>query len=220
MARPRADDYFEKRQMFLERAAELFAKKGFAGTSISTIAEYCSSSKALLYHYYPSKETMLFDMLQSHCQLLLQSAGEVLNSAGTPAEKLRNLLRTFMTIYVTSHAKHAVMLNDLHWLSGTQQSEIKELERKIVGVFRQLVREVRPDLSADLANAVAMSLMGSINWTYIWFKPGGKLTAEGFADVTADLFFEGINSLDAASTDGIPPAIVFAKSVKAKPFHS
>ena len=213
MARPRAEDYLEKQQQILEQAAKMFARKGFAGTSIAAIAEECGASKALIYHYYQSKESILFDMLDTHCELLLATAQAIRSSrsiststAGninkdfskdmTDAEaRLRDLLRSFMEIYVGSRDKHVVMLNDLHWLPEIQQKEIREKERKVVEIFKELVRGVRPDLSAKTVTAMTMSLMGSINWTYIWFKEDGALTPQKFADITAALFFTGIGTV-------------------------
>lgn len=191
MGRPRADDYAEKQQLILDRAAVLFADKGFAGTSMATIAQICNSSKALIYHYYPSKEALLFDMLQSHVDLLLKTANEVLQNEVSAEAKLRKLLRSFMEIYVTSRAKHVVLLNDLHWLPGEQQAIIRDTERGVTRIFRDLVAEIRPDLNEATRTGLAMSLLGSINWTYIWFQQDGSLSSQHFADLAATLFFNG-----------------------------
>ncbi|NBP52464.1 MAG: TetR/AcrR family transcriptional regulator, partial [Actinobacteria bacterium] len=56
MARPRAADYDDKRAAILRRAAELFAEKGYDRTSMTEIAAALGVSKALFYHYYPSKD--------------------------------------------------------------------------------------------------------------------------------------------------------------------
>jgi AcrR family transcriptional regulator len=195
MARPRADDYHEKQKLILDGAAILFAEKGFAGTSISSIAQFCNTSKALIYHYYQSKEAMLFDMLHSHVNLLLDTAMETLNKEADSEKQLRQLLRSFMQIYVASHSKHVVLLNDLHWLPEPQQKRIREIERSVVKIFRDLVFKLRPDLNEKTRTGLAMALLGSVNWTYIWFKEGGSLTPENFADLAAALFFDGVRSI-------------------------
>ena len=170
---------------------------------MATIAEFCNTSKALIYHYYQSKESMLFDMLYSHCTLLLATAVETMSIADAPDQKLRCLLRSFMNIYVESHAKHVVLLNDLHWLAADQQNQIKEIEKRVVKVFRDLVFALRPDLNEKTRTAMAMALLGSINWTYIWFKQDGALTPDTFADLTASLFFDGVQGItsDCAISD-------------------
>src|SRR5262249_6755046 len=121
MARPRADDYEEKRQSILDKAAELFAAQGFGGTSIASIAVYCGVSKSLLYHYYESKESLLFDMLQSHCLLLVKTTKEAVKHAANPEERLAKLIGALLSVYMHSREKHIVLLNDLHCLSKSQQ---------------------------------------------------------------------------------------------------
>ena len=195
MARPRAEDYHEKEKLILDRAAELFAQRGFAGTSISSIAQFCNTSKALIYHYYPSKEALLFDMLYSHVNLLLDTANETLRQQSGSEKQLKQLLRSFMAIYVASHAKHVVLLNDLHWLPEEQQRQIRDIERSVVKIFRDLVLQLRPDLDEKTRTGLAMALLGSVNWTYIWFRAGGALTPENFADLAAALFFKGVTGV-------------------------
>jgi AcrR family transcriptional regulator len=194
MARPRAEDYEDKKQLILDQAAELFAQKGFAGTSIATISKYCNTSKALIYHYYQSKETLLFDMLHLHCSHLLATAHSINTQSESADQRLCQLLEVFMDIYVSSRAKHVVLLNDLHWLSSEQQETVRNLERQVVQTFRELVSAIRPDLPEPTRLALSMALLGSLNWTYIWFKPGGELTPQAFAQITAKTFLAGIKA--------------------------
>jgi hypothetical protein len=99
-----------------------------------------------------------------------------------------------MDIYVTSRDKHVVLLNDLHWLAEDQQVEIRDLERKVVRIFRDLITNIRPDLAEPTRLALSMSILGSLNWTYIWFKPDGILSPKTFAEITANNFLLGIKN--------------------------
>lgn len=195
MARPRAENYLEKQQLILDQAAVLFAKKGFAGTSMATIAKFCNTSKALIYHYYQAKEALLFDMLYDHVNKLLEAGLKATEEVAEPEQQVRHLLSVFMNIYVSSHAKHIVLLNDLHWLPENQQKEIKEIERQVVKIFRDLVAKLRPDLDENTCLGLSMSLLGTINWTYIWFKEAGALSPAEFADIAASLFFGGVKAV-------------------------
>ena len=87
MARTRALDYAEKREVILHQSAQLFARHGYTGTSISMIAEACGVSKALLYHYYPDKEAVLFDILHAHLAALVARV-EAVVAATAPGEPL------------------------------------------------------------------------------------------------------------------------------------
>ncbi|MBL4811043.1 MAG: helix-turn-helix transcriptional regulator, partial [Rhodobacteraceae bacterium] len=66
MARTIATDYADKRRAILRAAARLFADEGFNKASMANVATACGISKANIYHYYPSKTSLLFDMLESH----------------------------------------------------------------------------------------------------------------------------------------------------------
>ncbi len=48
----------ERRHQLLERAADLFARHSFAELSMARIAREAGISKALLYHYFPSKQDL------------------------------------------------------------------------------------------------------------------------------------------------------------------
>ncbi len=192
MVRPRAENYDEKRQDILDGAAEMFAKDGFDGTGIATIAQHLGVSKALLYHYYQSKEALLYDMLFLHCQLLVQTASEAIVAQQSPQLKLQSVIRALMGLYVRSRNKHIVLLNDLHCLPQAQQRQIKNQEKKVLNVIKSAVAELRPELSAAANSALTMYLMGAINWTYTWFNPDGPLSEQQFADLATALFLTGM----------------------------
>src|SRR5258708_31929188 len=98
MARTQALDYDKRRKTITSTAARLYAQHGFLGTSVAQIAAPCRTSKSLIYNYYPSKEDILFDVMNSHVQSLLKSAkklGRTNLSAAVPvphlAQELMNL---------------------------------------------------------------------------------------------------------------------------------
>src|SRR3954451_8639813 len=88
MARTRANDYDKKRFGILSRSAALFAAHGYTGTSITMIAEACGVSKALMYHYYNSKDAVLFDLLSDHLQHLVTVVESASRSSNDGKEKL------------------------------------------------------------------------------------------------------------------------------------
>ena len=192
MVRPRAENYLERQQGILDAAAAMFAKHGFNGTSIAALADSCGVSKALLYHYYDSKEALLYDMLLVHCKLLSETASNATKQSDKPEEQLRSLVRALMELYMSSRDKHVVLLNDLHCLPEAQQTEIKEEERKVLQEIKDLIIKLRPDLKPPQVTSLTMYLMGAVNWTYTWFKPQGQVTASEFADLATVTFLNGI----------------------------
>ncbi|MGD9682986.1 MAG: TetR/AcrR family transcriptional regulator [Candidatus Obscuribacterales bacterium] len=194
MVRPRAETYDQKKQEILDGAAEMFAERGFDGASIAAVAAHCGVSKALLYHYYQSKEALLYHMLLNHCELLSDTVRSAIAEEPEPAERLRCLVRALMSLYLASNHKHVVLLNNLHVLPAEQQEEIRSLERQVVGAIKDIVGELRPDLPPAERSALAMNLMGSVNWTYTWFRQGGAISDSRYADMATAVFLNGIKS--------------------------
>ncbi len=210
MVRPRAENYEERRQSLLDAAAAMFAERGFDGASMSQIARQCGVSKALLYHYYQSKEELLYSMLSSHCYLLLRTAEEALagteekvsQGSSSARERLHALIRALMRLYMESRDKHVVLLNSLHCLPDKQQVEIKQLERNLVGLIKDLLSELKPGIDESLRSSLAMYLMGAINWTYTWFRPDGPVSQEEYARMATGVFLDGIESQELSSFVG------------------
>ncbi|NJK89478.1 MAG: TetR family transcriptional regulator, partial [Myxococcales bacterium] len=193
MARTRSAAYEDKQQSILDGAALLFARHGFAKTTIESLARSMNASKARIYHYYPSKEALLYAVLEEHILRLRRLAGEATATDGTPEERLRRVVHALMAAYVHSTEKHVVLMNELAYLPEEQRQTLRALQKRLVDDVQSLVVELRPQLADDDARRrpLAMSLMGLINWTYTWFHADGPLSAEQFADLATDLFFEG-----------------------------
>lgn len=137
-------------------------------------------------------------MLHSHCSLLAATAGSIKSQEESADKRLCLLLEEFMEIYVSSRAKHVVLLNDLHWLSSEQQETVRNLERQVVQTFRELVSAIRPGIFPR-TNA-ASSLHGPVGIAELdiyMVQPGGDLSPQSFAQITARTFLAGISAANA-----------------------
>ena len=66
MARGRSSGYEDQRELILQRAAELFAQRGYSATSMNGVAEACGLSKPALYHYFRDKYDLLVNIAENH----------------------------------------------------------------------------------------------------------------------------------------------------------
>lgn len=194
MARTQATDYAERREAILKRAAALFAERGFLGASIADLARTCKTSKSLIYHYYPSKEDILFDVMDSHLRALEAGAADVASARGDAAAKLRALTHKFMQLYVGAEARHKVLLNELQRLPPKRRAVIVGRQRHLIAFVESLVGELRPELARrpELKLPLAMLYFGMINWTHTWFDPKGPVTPNEIAELAANLTLSGL----------------------------
>jgi AcrR family transcriptional regulator len=78
MPRVRSDDYDAKTHAILDSAAALFAKVGYPSAKMQDIAKACGASKSMLYHYFPTKDDLLYAMLEEHLQRVIVALEEAL----------------------------------------------------------------------------------------------------------------------------------------------
>ncbi|MEM8837930.1 MAG: TetR/AcrR family transcriptional regulator [Pseudomonadota bacterium] len=197
MARTRAKDYDEKRGLVLKGAAALFARDGYDRASMASLAGELGVSKALLYHYYSSKEALLFDIIETHLQTLLDAVEEADLPDAEPEERLHRLVSGILDAYRDADDEHKVQIGALHVLPDDQQEAIRSIERRIVRIVADAVLALNPALNdgrTDLKPAT-MSLFGMLNWFYMWFREGGSLTREDYAKMVSTIFIGGIRKL-------------------------
>ncbi|GLU34136.1 TetR/AcrR family transcriptional regulator [Trinickia caryophylli] len=203
MARTRAPDHEIQRDQILELAAAKFAQTSYPSTSMADLANASGTSKARLYHYYDSKEAILFDLLDRYTKRLMLIIAEVEGSSQrrglSERETFAELVRAFLTEYETSHSRHVALLNDVKYLVDAQREIILDRQRDIVAAFsRQLARAYPERVDKDNQTPLTMMVFGMINWTFTWLKPGGQLGYQDFARQVVDVLEHGL-------AQGAPP---------------
>lgn len=199
MARPRAADFEEKQHGLLLTAATVFASQGMEKASMSQIAQEAGVSKSLLYHYYPSKDALIFAIIRTHLENVETALADTLAAprlaACPPEERLKLLVATVLDSYRGADDQHKVQLNAGPALNAAQKSEIVEIERRIVRYFSTVLKEIHPALdtpSRPLLMPVTMSLFGMMNWVYMWFRDDGPITRDDYAALATTLILDGL----------------------------
>lgn len=189
MARTQSADYDQRREAIVEKAAHLFARGGFKGTSVSDLAIACNTSKSLLYHYFPSKEDVLYAVMSSHVDQLVEDVDEVMARQEAPAALLHGLLHGFMRHYVGAADRQKVLLNELDSLPADKRATIVERQRLVIDAVQGLLADLDPRLRDPArARVQTMLLFGMINWTHTWFDPAGPVSADAIADLALEHF--------------------------------
>jgi AcrR family transcriptional regulator len=196
MARTRAATYDAQRQFILETAAGAFAELGFPSASMNDIARRCGVSKGLLYHYYASKERLLYDVTEQYTQRLVALVEQAERRVRDPAKRLPALIQLFLEEYQTSQARHMVLLHDLRFLPDAERRIVIRNQRRVIDSFAGAIRAAHglPD-RLPIVKPVTMMLFGMMNWTFTWLKPEKGVSYAEFADMVAEVFAAGVAAL-------------------------
>ena len=193
MARTKSEKYDDIQAGILRSAARLFATRGYERSSIGDLVEACELSRGAIYHYFDSKEAILFAMLDSLVRSLLAHLEQAVAAGGTPLVKFTRVIEAFVEHNARSPEEQIVLLNDLGGLQAEEQRQIVQTERKIVELVGKVLASIDATKKINRRNArvYTMMLFGMINYTYTWYDAKGPVKPKEFAQLAAGLFLKG-----------------------------
>lgn len=222
MARSRSADYDSQRGRILALAVRAFSEIGYPSASMAALATACGTSKASLYHYYPSKEAILFDSLDRYTARLAAIVAEVRAQRVPAREELRALVRALLVEYRHSRDYHVSLLNDVKFLDEARRERIRAREREIVEALADTLERAWPQRTPeDRRKPLAMALLGMINFTFAWLRPDGPMSYEQYAELVIELWENGLAG-EAVHCAGFSPLDVageasFCPALRASP---
>jgi AcrR family transcriptional regulator len=200
MARTRSENYDGIHLGILTNAAALFSAQGYMRSSIADLADACRLSRGALYHYFDSKEAILFAMLDAHIREMIQRVETAVAAGGPTLTQFQNVIRAIVEVNAKSPHEQRVLIHDLSFLNEEEQQTIKNLERQLVDIVTDLL--IRLDAESRIVKRTkkiyTMILFGIINYTYTWYDPKGGIGPQEFADMAVELFLHGFAPGDAA----------------------
>lgn len=183
------------REKIVETARRLFREEGYRGTTLDQVASELGVTRAALYHWVPSKETLLCEIHDEAMDLLVMGFREVERQDLPPIEKLAGALRNHVLVVADNLDTIAVFFQDEASLPDGPARRIADRKRDYDHHLQSLVRaaqadgSIRPDLDGRV---VVESLLGMCNWLYHWYDPSGRIKPQRLADQIAELAMAGL----------------------------
>ena len=200
MARTRSENYDGIHLGILTNAAALFSAQGYMRSSIADLADACKLSRGALYHYFDSKEAILFAILDANVREMIARVEASVSAGGPTLTQFQNVIRAIVEVNAKSPHEQRILIHDLSFLNEGEQQAIKDLERQLVDTVTDLL--VRLDAEGKIVKRTrkiyTMILFGIINYTYTWYDPKGGIGPKEFADMAVELFLHGFASDGAA----------------------
>nr|WP_321248949.1 TetR/AcrR family transcriptional regulator [uncultured Ruegeria sp.] len=198
MARTIAKDHDQKRAQILKSAARVYANEGFDRASMSLLAKECGISKANIYHYYDSKDAILYDILETYLRDLRDRICGINTDGLTAEQMLRAAIKEILFAYQGADDEHRVQVSGMSALPDEQQKVLRGYQRDLVNFVSDILKELAPGVLGTDKNklrAATMSVFGMLNWYYMWNTGAGSKAREDYSDVVSTLTLHGIQNL-------------------------
>ncbi len=192
----------------IKAAAELFEARGYHSTSMEDIAEAVGIRKPTLYHYFKSKDEILYRIFVATIGMLLERVERRQTLPMSPEQQLLEIMGDILEIIDSHNGYVRVFFEHHRELPDDRHAEIMGLRERYhehtVGVIQAGIDAgtIRSEIDPQLA---ALALLGACNWAYQWYDSSGPLRGRDIAFSFWDMMIRG---LTVAETDipGAPPA--------------
>jgi AcrR family transcriptional regulator len=154
-----------RRDQILDRAATLFAERGYHGVSVHDIGAACGVSGPALYRHFSGKAAILTDMLVDISQRLL-SVGRERAAATDSADAALQVLIGWHVEFALRHPA-LIVVQEREWanLPTEGQTAVRALQVAYIDEWVDVVRTLRPELDRRTARAAVQAAFGLLNST-------------------------------------------------------
>jgi AcrR family transcriptional regulator len=188
----------ERRDEILAIAAQLFAERGFAATTVREIADAAGILSGSLYHHFDSKESMVDELVHEMLDRVLAAYRRILAAGDAPEVALRALVREAFAAIATDRATVAVMVNEWNlFVQFPRFAYLRDIEEETERLWVSVIERgaesgaFRPDLDPWML----YRMMRDSIWVSVrWYRPDGRDGPEQLADAYVDVLLGGIGS--------------------------
>lgn len=177
-------------------ACRIFRERGYHATSMRTIAAALGWQPAALYYYYPSKEELLFSIMDGAIDELSSRVRQAIDETAPPRMRLRQAMDAHITAVADHLDELSVFLNEIKALGAERRGCIQQKRDRYEHIFRDIL-EVGI-ASGDLVNAdprlAGFLILAACNWLYSWYHPEGCYRPEEIAQAFGDMILNGLSS--------------------------
>lgn len=192
------------REKIIQSALLQFEEKGFHGVSVNEIVKSVGTSKGGFYHHFSAKDELLFVMHDIFISYVLEKATIAYETYESPTERLQLIIKYFVSVFDLYKPHISVFYQESTYLRPEYEGIIKKKrdqfkqmiidtieEGKECGEFRQ---ELLPEITG-------MAILGTVNWTYKWYKQSGVKSIEEIGDEFVDLILHSVLNVELLSSE-------------------
>ena len=184
----------DRREEIYEKAMELFIAEGYDQTPLSRIAKALGIAKAGLYHYFNSKEEILFFIHERNLKRDLFPIIEAAEKIQEPEKRLSYLIREYTKASMARDASQRVLVHEVGKLTPEHREVIDQSWRRFFDIIRNSISELEASGKCKKINKTfaAFAMIGMCRWTFNWYDSERTDTSDELINTYEEIFFKGI----------------------------
>jgi TetR/AcrR family transcriptional regulator, cholesterol catabolism regulator len=195
----------EKKREILDAASRVFRRQGLHATGMRDIAAELGMAVGNLYYYFKDKEEILAFVQEETLAGLLARAAQI-RARDLPADEQLYRLIEEHVVRLNEETPGSLAHLEVEALGEPWRASVLAQRHEYEQTFREILEEgiaagvFRP---AD-AKVSALAILGAVNWTVKWFRPGGGKSAREIGRECAELLVRGMMATPGHECPGYP----------------
>jgi AcrR family transcriptional regulator len=174
-------------------AAKLFNEKGYLETSMDDISAAAKLSKGGIYHYFSSKNEILYFISTHFMGLLLEDLEQELEKVEDNFAKIQFIISRHIGFYAKYIAEAKTTIHEGHLLPPEYFKIIADQERQYHEIVSNVLSDFLGDqISRDQLKVLTFILFGTCNGIYFWYDPKRSMTPEELSEIISDILCGGL----------------------------
>ena len=177
-------------QKIMEAALSLFQERGFYGTSLRDISARSGMSVSHLYYYFPSKASVLKELMSqiSHDLIAVLEKAEA-EAGDPPTQRLKALVQAQVLFHSRRQAEAFVGRSELRSLEGDDRTEIIILYDRVSSMFAKAISDgvKQGEFVCPFVSEATKAIITMCNGVSTWYRPEGRLTPKAIAQRYVEL---------------------------------
>lgn len=184
----------DKRALILKVATHLFATKGFEATSVRKIAADSGLSVPGMFHYFSTKEEILYEIVINFIGDVYNNISEIINSNNDSVKKLELLCTHYVQEYTKHQEKLTILNSEGKSLTPKHRKSFIKKQRGYVEALKEIINELTEKNIAKPINhsVIAFLFYGMVHWTSTWYDNSGDVSPEKLGEIVSEVFLHGI----------------------------
>jgi AcrR family transcriptional regulator len=166
----------DRRQVLVNEAARLFGSKGYENTSMRDIAAAVGILPGSLYHHFPSKEALFVAVYSFGVEQIRQAVNDAVSRHTDPWARLEAACVAHLQTLLVKDSFAAAVISHLSIAGLPMRAELVGLRDRYEAIFRGLVGALPLPPGTD-RRSFRLGLLGALNWSLAWYRPGGDSPA-------------------------------------------
>lgn len=177
-------------------AAALFVAEGVGSVSMDDIAREVGLAKATVYHYFRTKDDILYQIHEQTFSII-ESAAEERYAAGlSPFDQLRGVFRDGFRIVHDHPGYSRVVFEHMRLLPPPLRRKVRANQQRYEARIRGILDAGVADRSFEIddIHLAMLAFHGMVNWSHQWYSPSGDHGPDEIADYFFKLFVRGVGT--------------------------